>query len=49
MALSGSQVSQTGSRAGPEAMCKPLAQTADEIIINPTPASRSASSEFHRL
>lgn len=43
-----SQVSQIGSGKGPEAMGKPLAKPLDEII-NSTPASSSASLEFHRL
>lgn len=44
---SGFQVSQIGSGAQPEGG-KPLAKAMDEIIINPTPASCPASSEFHR-
>ena len=46
--FSGSHVSQIGSGTEPEAIGKPLAKTVDEIINHPTPASRPASSEFHR-
>lgn len=44
------RLSRVSNRDGawPETMGKPFAKTLDEIIINHTPASRRASSEFYK-